>query len=251
MKKVKLERLMKNGKCLILAYDQGFEHGPKDLNLETANPEYVLNIALEGRYTAVALQSGIADKYYKSYFKDIPLIIKLNGKTILQKGDPVSLQHTSVKHALNLGATGVGYTIYLGSKHEQQMFVEFGRICEQAHNAGIPVICWMYPRGELIKNDLETDVLAYAARVAMELGADIVKLKYNGDIEGMRWVVKCAGKTKVVIAGGAKKPEHEFFEDVKGAMEAGCIGVAVGRNIWQHPKPLSATKELKKLVLKE
>lgn len=248
MKRTKIERIMKDGKCVILAYDQGFEHGPTDLNLKTVDPNYVLDIALEGRYTAVALQSGIADKYYTGYFKDVPLIVKLNGKTSYQKGDPISLQHTSVKHALDLGAAGVGYTIYLGSEHEQQMFVEFGRICDQAHNAGIPVICWMYPRGAAVKDDLDTNTLAYAARVAMELGADIVKLKYNGDIEGMKWIVKCAGKTKVVIAGGEKKSLKAFLDDVQGALEAGAVGLAVGRNVWQSEEPFEATRALKEVI---
>jgi class I fructose-bisphosphate aldolase len=251
MKRTKLEKIMRDGKCMILAYDQGFEHGPRDLNLKTADPNYVLDIALEGRYTAIAMQTGIADKYYTGYFKDVPLIIKLNGKTDFQKGDPISLQHTSVKHALELGASGVGYTIYLGSCHEQQMFVEFGRICEQAHNAGIPVVCWMYPRGEEIENDLDTNLIAYAARCAMELGADIVKVKYNGDLEGMKWITRCAGKTKVVIAGGAKKGDLEFLNDVHEAMQSGAIGVAVGRNIWQHEKPMQATEALKKVIFQE
>lgn len=249
MRRTKIERIMRDGKCMILAYDQGFEHGPTDLNLKTVDPNYVLDIALEGRYTAVALQSGIADKYYTGYFKDVPLIVKLNGKTSFQKGDPYSLQHTSVKHALDLGAAGVGYTIYLGSEQEQQMFVEFGRICEQAHNAGIPVICWMYPRGNSVKNDVETNTLAYAARVAMELGADIVKLKYNGDVEGMKWIVKCAGKTKVVIAGGEKKSLKAFLDDVQESLEAGAIGVAVGRNVWQSEEPFEATRALKEVIL--
>ncbi|MFP4567412.1 MAG: class I fructose-bisphosphate aldolase [Candidatus Woesearchaeota archaeon] len=247
MKKIKIDRIMKKDKIMMLSYDHGFEHGPKDLNTKTADPNYVLDIALEGRYTALVLQTGIADKYYMSYFKDVPLIIKLNGRTTHPKGDPLSLQHTSVKHALELGAAGVGYTIYLGSLHEQQMFVEFGRICEQAHNAGIPVICWMHPRGEGV-NEQDTDTIAYAARCAMELGADVVEVKYNGDAEGMRWITKCAGKTKVIIAGGEKHPDEQFLKAVHEATQAGAVGVAVGRNIWQHDEPLEITKKLKDVL---
>lgn len=251
MKRTKIERILKDGKCMILAYDQGFEHGPTDLNLKTVDPNYVLDIALEGRYTAIALQSGIADKYYTGYFRDVPLVIKLNGKTSFQKKDFLSLQHTTVKHALNLGAVGVGYTIYLGSQNEQQMFAEFGRICDQAHNAGIPVICWMRFAEEDANKELDTNNLAYAARVAMELGADIVNLKYNGDVEGMKWITKCAGKTRVIIAGGEKKNQKEFLDDVKCALDAGARGVAVGRNIWQHEKPFEASEALKKVMFEE
>ncbi|MGV8168813.1 MAG: class I fructose-bisphosphate aldolase, partial [Candidatus Nanoarchaeia archaeon] len=180
-----LSKITKNGRTLILAYDQGFEHGPTDFDLVNVDPDYVFRIALEGGYSAFAVHSGIVEKYMKPEYKSIPLIIKLNGKTALLRGDPVSFQHTSVAHALELGAAGVGYTIYFGSAHEQTMFKEFGKICEEAHAAGIPVICWMYPRGINVSNEFATETLAYAARVAMELGADIVKVKHNGDNEAM------------------------------------------------------------------
>ena len=248
MKRIKVERIMRDGKCMILAYDQGLEHGPADLNEKTVDPNYVLDIALEGRYTAIALQSGIADKYYMSYFKDVPLIIKLNGKTAYQKEDIVSLQHTTVKHALNLGAVAVGYTLYLGSRHEQEMFVEFGRICDQAHNAGIPVICWMSSRGEAFQTQNETNTIAYATRCAMELGADFVAVNFNEDKEGMRWAVKCAGKTKVIMLGGERKGQNEFLKSVQDALDAGAAGVAVGRNVWQQENPFDATRALKEVI---
>ncbi len=248
MKRTKIERILKDGKCMMLAYDQGFEHGPSDLNTKTVDPNYILDIALEGRYTAIAVQTGIAEKYYMSYFKDVPLIIKLNGKTLYEAEEPISLQHTSVKHALDIGATAVGYTIYIGSEHEQQMFVEFGRICEQAHNAGIPVVCWIRPKGKRIKHELDTNTTAYGARVAMELGADIININYNEDIEGLKWITKCAGKSKVIIAGGEKTNQKEFLDHVQKAMEAGAIGVAVGRNIWQTENPFDATKALKEVI---
>lgn len=249
MKRIKIERIMKSNKIMILAYDQGFEHGPSDLNIKTVDPNHVLDIALEGRYTGIALHSGIADKYYMSYFRDVPLIIKLNGKTSFDKKDPLSLQHTSVKHALDLGAAAVGYTLYIGSEHEQQMFVELGRICDQAHNAGIPVVCWIRLAGKLSKKD--TNTMAYGARIAMEIGADVVNVSYNGDIEGMRWIVKCAGKTKVVVAGGEKKTQKEFLDMVQEVIEAGATGVMVGRNIWQTENPFEATKALKQVIFED
>jgi class I fructose-bisphosphate aldolase len=121
-KKDVLSKILKDGKCLILAYDQGFEHGPTDFDLINVDPDYIFRIALEGGYNALAVQAGIAEKYRTQEYKKIPLIIKLNGKTALSKGDPLSLQHTTVKYALKLGAIAVGYTIYLGSEHEQTMF---------------------------------------------------------------------------------------------------------------------------------
>lgn len=248
MKRIKVERIMKDGKCLILAYDQGFEHGPHDLNAKTVDPNFVLDIALEGRYTAIAIHAGIADKYFMSYFKDVPLLIKLNGKTNFDKENPLALQHTSVKHALDLGAAAVGYTLYIGSGFEQQMFVELGKICDEAHNAGIPVVCWVRFAGHL-KED--TNTIAYGARIAMEIGVDFVNVPYNHDSHGMNWVVKCAGKTKVLVAGGEKKSQKEFLDMVQEVLRAGAVGVMVGRNIWQSEQPFEATKALKKVIFED
>lgn len=245
---VKLDDLMENNKTLILAYDQGFEHGPEDFNLKNIDPEYVFNIALEGKFNAFAVQPGIAEKYHVAHYKDIKLIIKLNGKTKFSGTEPVSRQHTSVQRALDLGAVAVGYTIYLGSKEEQTMFTEFGKIVEEAHSVGLPVICWMYPRGSAIHNDLSTDILAYATRIAAELGADIVKIKFNGDIEGMKWVIKAAGRTKVVIAGGEKMGDLEVLKYAEAIMKSGASGLAIGRNVWQNDKPFEITKALKQVV---
>ncbi len=241
-------KVLPRGKTLILAYDQGFEHGPVDFNLKNVDPEHIMDIALEGRYNAVAVQAGVAEKYHVTHFRDIPLIVKLNGKTCFDNKDPVSLQHTSVGYASKLGASGVGYTVYLGSSREQEMFVEFGRICEEAHQKGMLAVCWMYPRGPAITDELSTETLAYGARIAMELGADVVKLKFNGDIEGMKWVVKSAGRAKVVIAGGSRTDDLEFLRLAEAAMKSGAAGFAVGRNVWQSDHPIALTVALKDVV---
>jgi len=82
----------------------------------------------------------------------------------------------------------------------------------------------------------------------LELGAYILKMKYNGDKEGLKWIVKCAGKAKISIAGGHKADEKEFLTELKDALGAGAVGMAVGRNVWQHNKPLSITKAIKKII---
>jgi fructose-bisphosphate aldolase, class I len=106
----------------------------------------------------------------------------------------------------------------------------------------------MYPRGMNVQNEFSTEILAYAARVAMELGADIVKLKNNGDTEAMKWIVKCAGKTKVVIAGGPHVSEQDFEKLTYDSICSGAIGMAVGRNVWQDKTPLVLTKALKEII---
>ncbi|HYD02758.1 MAG TPA: fructose-bisphosphate aldolase [Alphaproteobacteria bacterium] len=246
--KINTSKILKNGRSLLLAYDQGLEHGPKDLNLLTSDPKYIFDIALEGMYNGVIVQAGIAEKYYHGYYKDVPLVIKLNGKTSFMDVAPISRQNCSVDRAIKLGASAVGYTIYTGSPHEAEMFVEFSNIVEKAHDYGIPVIAWMYPRGPKIANDLDTDVLAYSARVGLELGADFLKMKYNNNPEGFKWAVRCAGRAKVLVAGGAEMEEHAFLRMADEIMKTGAAGIAVGRNVWQHDKPYSITTAIRKLI---
>jgi class I fructose-bisphosphate aldolase len=240
-----LGKIMTKGRAIFLAYDQGMEHGPTDFNDRNVDPKYIMKIAKRGRFSGIIFQKGVAEKYYQG---SVPLIIKLNGKTNLVKGDPLSTQVCSVKEAIKLGAKAVGYTIYIGSIHEQKMFREFGKIEEEAHAKGLPVIAWLYPRGKSVKKDTSRDVLAYAARVGLELGADIIKMKYNGNPGDLKWAVKSAGKAKVVIAGGLKKDEKKLIHDTYDIIQSGACGLAIGRNIWQSESPLKITKALKKVI---
>jgi fructose-bisphosphate aldolase, class I len=248
MVRINISKILRNDRSLLLAYDQGLEHGPSDLDLKSVDPKYIFDIALEGLYDGIIVQHGLAEKYYNKYYRDIPLIIKLNGKTSLLDSAPISRQLCSVDRAISLGACAVGYTIYTGSPAEPEIFSEFSKIVEQAHNYGMPVIAWMYPRGPAIKNQYDTNILAYSARVGLELGADILKIKYNNDIEAFKWVVKCAGRAKVMVAGGDKVTEAEFLRKSEDIMKTGVVGMAVGRNVWQHDFPLPLTKALRKIV---
>lgn len=243
----KLSSIMTKGKAIFLAYDQGLEHGPTDFNDKNVDPSYIMELAQKGSFNGIIFQKGVADKYYRG---KVPLIVKLNGKTNLVKGDPLSTQVCSVSEAVKLGAKAVGYTIYVGSAHEQKMFREFGRIEEEAHARGLPVVAWMYPRGKSIKNDVSRDVLAYAARVGLELGADVVKMKYNGNPRDLKWIVKSAGKTKVVIAGGLKKGGEKLIRDTYDIMKSGACGLAIGRNIWQSREPLKVASALRKIIFR-
>jgi fructose-bisphosphate aldolase, class I len=245
--KTTMDAFLHEGKGILLAYDQGFEHGPStDFNEKNVDPNYILETARNGGFTGIVLQKGVAEKYYDG---KIPLIIKLNGKTSLPRGEPLSTQLCSVEYAVNLGAKGVGYTIYMGSAHENVMIKEFGKIQEEAHLAGIPAIAWIYPRGEAIKNDTAPEIVAYAARLGLEIGADAAKIKYSGDVESFRWAVKSAGRTKIFMSGGPKAPTEEaFLSQVKGVIDAGATGLAVGRNVWQHAEPLKMANALKEII---
>ena len=245
--KASMHAFLKDGKGLLLAYDQGFEHGPStDFNDRNIDPNYIIQIAVDGQFTGLVLHKGVAEKYYNG---KLPLIVKLNGKSNLPRGEPISSQVCSVEEAISLGAKGVGYTIYLGSAHENIMLQEFGEIQEQAHDEGIPAIAWVYPRGEAVKNDTSQEIVSYAARAGLEIGADAVKIKYTGDSNSFKWAVKAAGVVKVFMSGGPKAPTDEtFLGQVKGAMDAGATGLAVGRNVWQHQNPLKMATALREII---
>lgn len=239
-----------NGKVLLLAYDQGFEHGPVDFNEKNVDPGYIMKIAQNGSFTGVVFQEGIAARYYKKE-SGVPLIVKLNGKTSFQGEEPLSLQLCTVKKAAEMGAVGVGYTIYVGSQNEEQMMVEFSRIEDEAHERGMVVIAWMYPRGRKVAGrENDRDVVAYGARLALEMNADFVKIPYTGDPESFSWAVRAAGKTGVLAQGGKKVDWENLEEEINGAMQAGAKGIAIGRNVWQDENPDEVSKKLAEIVYK-
>ena len=255
------QKFLKGGKAIFFAYDQGFEHGPTDFTEELGNydPAKIIEIAKEaGVFTAIIFHEGIAQKYYPSIPSgrsgralDLPpLLIKLNGKTAFhQDEEPYSPQLCSVNEAVRVGASGVGYTIYIGSEHEAKMMQEFSKIEDEAHAKGLVVTMWAYPRGKHVAGkETARETVAYGARIALEMGADFVKVPYTGDSESFSWVVKSAGKTKVLIQGGSKKTEEELLAEIKGAMLAGATGVAIGRNVWQSPDPIGIAKKIEGVV---
>jgi class I fructose-bisphosphate aldolase len=242
-----MDAFLTNGRSMLLAYDQGLEHGPStDFDDRNVDPSFIMEIAVKSRFNGVILQKGVAEKHYDGR---VPLIVKVNGKTNISKGEPISKQICSVEYAISLGAKAIGYTIYLGSAHEAEMFAEFGKIHEEAHERGLAAIAWVYPRGAAVANDTSKEIVAYAARAALELGADAAKIKYTGDKESFSWAVKVAGKTKVFMSGGPKaSTEEAFLAQVKGAIDAGATGLAVGRNVWQHRDPVAISDSLRKII---
>lgn len=243
--------ITKNNHVFLLAYDQGFEHGPTDFNEKNVDPEYILNIARDsGVYTGIIFHEGIAENYYDPIKETTPLIIKLNGKTSFHANEePYSPQLCTVKEAIRLGAKAVGYTIYIGSEHEATMMKEFSQIEDEAHEAGLVVILWTYPRGKNVAGrENSREVLAYASRLALELSADFVKLPYPGDKESFQWIVESAGKTGVLVQGGTKKSEEEFLTEIADCMSVGAAGVAVGRNIWQSDNPVELSKKAAAII---
>lgn len=235
---------------MLLAYDQGIEHGPADFNERNYNPQYILDIGREGKFTCVALQYGIASRFWKDKYEDLPLVIKMNGKTKLGQ-EVYSTANCTVAEAVDLGASAVGYTIYPGSEHEPEMFKEFSQLREDAHAAGIPIIAWVYPAltpPNFNDDEREPDIVAYAARLAAELGADAAKIKFPHDAAKLDWIVKNALGITLLMSGGDKESDEQFLEKVRTFLAAGGDGIAVGRNIWQNEKPLEIAAKLRQVV---
>jgi class I fructose-bisphosphate aldolase len=241
-------RLFRDGRAMFLAYDQGLEHGPKDFNDRNFDPAYVIDIALRHRFTGLVLHKGLAEKYHENYSGKVPLIVKVNGKDNIAKTPPFSPVVCSVDYAVKLGAEAVGYTLYVGSPDEARAMEDFRQVQERARDYGLPVIGWMYPRGEYVPNDTDPTVVAYGARVGLELGADILKVKYTGNVESFRRVVQMAGRAKVICAGGHRTDPETFLEQTREIMEAGACGVAVGRNVWQSDDPDGVARSLETLL---
>jgi class I fructose-bisphosphate aldolase len=263
-KKARLYRLLyghgpANGTLMILPIDQGLEHGPRDFfdAPESQDPSFQFRIAIEGRFSAIACQIGLAEKYYSSYAGKIPLVVKLNGKTEIPSDDaPLSPLNASVEDAVRLGADAVGYTLYVGSSRQDEDFQQFRCVRQDADRFGMPVIVWSYPRGAAIEAKGGKDTvyaIDYAARVAQELGADVIKLNvptfdpdklsrapkpYQRDWTeetALSQVIRSAGRSLVIFAGGERKTGGAALEQAEACMQAGATGLIFGRNVWQRP----------------
>ena len=258
------------GTLLVLPIDQGLEHGPIDFfpNPDSLDPQYQYDLALEGKFSAIALHIGLAEKYFHEYAGDVPLILKLNGKTTIPSDAQAFSPLTgTVEDAVRLGADAVGYTVYVGSPAQDRDFLQFLEVRTEAQRLGMPVIVWAYPRGEAVSKKGGKESLYavdYAARVAHELGADVVKLNYPAasekdaespppynslrlpPMEAFRKVVQSAGRCLVLVSGGEKIGDENLLQKVRSSMDAGATGIIFGRNLWQRPKAdaLRLTREM-------
>jgi class I fructose-bisphosphate aldolase len=250
--------ITRDGNSLIVAYDHGLEHGPTDFEPqpESADPRHVFEVAQHDAVTAVAVQKGLAETYYPEYEDEVNLLVKLNGTSNLwEPQDHFSPLNCSVQYAVEeLGADAVGYTMYAGSDYEADMAEEFRRVQEEAHRYGVPVVMWAYPRGHGIEGkqeyggDTDPSVISYAARIGLELGADVVKCKYPGSHEGWKQVMEVTGEMNAVMSGGSKASDKAFLGDVHDVVEAGGNGLAVGRNIFQREDPEALLDKLDEVI---
>jgi class I fructose-bisphosphate aldolase len=264
------------GKLVILPVDQGVEHGPARSfapNAAGYDPDYHFQLAIEAGCNAYAAPLGFLEAGAEKFAGRVPLILKLNNNNSLYKDqDPISVQTASVDDALRLGCVAIGYTIYPGSVHAATMYEQLRELTEEAKYHGLAVVVWSYPRGCQLSTEGETaiDVAAYAAQIAAQLGANIIKVKlpsahleqdaarkvYEQEkipietlADRVRHVVQSAfdGKRIVIFSGGGKTTDDALFEQIRAIHEGGGFGSIIGRNSFQRPEA-DAVKMLRAIM---
>lgn len=264
------------GKLVILPVDQGFEHGPARSfapNPPSYDPRYHFELAIDAGCNAYAAPLGFLEAAAAEFAGQIPLILKANNNDSLYTSkDPVPAVTASVDDALRLGCSAIGFTIYPGSAFKKQMFEEIKELAKEAKSKGLAVVIWSYPRGSGLSKKGETavDVVAYAAQIAAQLGAHIIKVKpptehveleaakkiyekHNIPIhtlkERVQHVVQSAfhGKRIVIFSGGPAKNTDEILEEIRQIHQGGGFGSIIGRNSFQRPKQ-DALELLKKIM---
>src|SRR5438093_2723750 len=257
-------RLAGTGRLVILPVDQGFEHGPARSfapNPAGYDPRYHCELAIGAGCNAYAAPLGFLEAGAAEFAGEIPLILKLNRSDGLSTGEPCPAITGSVDDALRLGCAAIGFTIYPGSNLRNTMYEEIRALGEEAKRKGLAVVVWSYPRGSGLSKEGETaiDVVAYAAQIACQLGAHVVKVKpptahieqaaakkvYEKEriplatlAERVRHVVQSAfnGRRIVIFSGGEAKDTAAIFEEVRAIRDGGGFGSIIGRNSFQRPR---------------
>ncbi len=258
-------KLAGTGKLVILPVDQGFEHGPARTfapNPEGYDPRYHVQLAIESGCSAHAAPLGSIEVGANEFAGQVPLILKVNNSDGLYSSEnPCPAVTSGVGDALRLGCAAIGFTIYPGSAFRNDMYEQIREMIEEAKAVGLPTVIWSYPRGSGLSKKGETaiDVASYAAQIACQLGAHIVKVKLPTDhlemsaikkvyeekkipistmAERVQDVVRgCLGGRRIVIfSGGASKDEASVLGDIQAIADGGGFGSIMGRNAFQRPK---------------
>ena len=259
-------RLGGTGKLVILPVDQGFEHGPARSfakNPAGYDPDYHVQLAIDSGCNAYAAPLGFLEAVAGRFAGQIPLILKLNNSDSLSKlgGAPISAVTGGVRDAIRLGCTAIGYTIYPGSDARNAQLEHLRGLTAEAKDHGLAVVVWSYPRGSGVSKEGETavDISAYAAQIACQMGAHVVKVKPPKAVveqpearkvyeeqripiatlaDRIRHVVQAAfgGKRILIFSGGESKDTSALLEEVRALKEGGAFGSIMGRNVFQRPR---------------
>lgn len=248
-KKIRLERITdrRSGNAVIIPMDHGISVGPLE-GLQDISK--VVNDVASGGATAVLMHKGLVRYGYRGSGKDVGLIMHLSASTDLSSSKDDKVLITSVEEAIKFGADAVSIHINFGANNESEMLENAGFVAEQCNEWGMPLIVMAYPRGPKVKDEFDPDTIAHCARAASEIGADIVKCSYTGDINSFKDVCKNA-LAPVIIAGGPQmRSDMDILNMVHDSIEAGGHGVSMGRNVFQNRNVKGITKAISSIVLK-
>ncbi|RJS76352.1 fructose-bisphosphate aldolase [Candidatus Bathyarchaeota archaeon] len=246
-KAIRLERIMnrETGKTIIVPMDHGVTLGPVRGLLDMAE---MVNKVAEGGANAVLGHIGLPLYGHRRYGRDIGLILHLMGSSILSPDPNNKVLVMTVEEALVIGADAVSVHINIGAENDAEMLRILGEVSRQCMRWGMPLVAMMYPRGKKVKSEHDVEAVKLAARIGAELGADIVKTNYTGDIDSFKEVVKGC-PAPVVIAGGPKvETQEDVLQMVWEAMQAGCAGASIGRNVFQAEDPTKMVRALYRIV---
>jgi predicted phospho-2-dehydro-3-deoxyheptonate aldolase len=249
-KGIRIERIIdrNTGRAVIVPVDHGITMGPIE---GLVDMKATIDKVSQGGATAVVMHKGVVPYGHRSFGRDIGLIVHMSASTSLSPDPNSKVMVTTVQEALKMGADAVSIHVNIGASTEPYMLRDFGDVARECNEWGMPLMVMIYPRGKDIKNGYDVDLIKQCARAGMELGADIVKTSYTGDIDSFREVVKGA-IIPVVIAGGPKMDsDQDLLQMVKDSVEAGGMGVSIGRNIFQHRNVTGITKAIASIVLRE
>lgn len=239
----RLSRIFREDKkTVIVPMDHGVTVGPVQGLKDMRSIINKLNI---GGVDAILIHKGIAKNIDVGR---VGLIIHMSGSTSIGPDPLWKCQVCTVLEALKLGADAVSVHINVGAPKEHEMLMKFGKVSEECEDLGVPLLAMMYPRGPTIKSEHAPEVVGHAVRLGAELGADIVKTNYTGDLDSFREIISSC-PVPVVIAGGPKTESvKEFLRMVYDSMKAGASGISIGRNVFQHERPESMAKALVAIV---
>ena len=243
---IRLARILNDGKMLCIPMDHGISNGPIK-GLEDIHS--IIYQCSSAGLTCVLVNKGIIKSMPRP--PNIGLIAHFSASTSIGPTPNRKILMGSVEEAIRLGADAVSLHINIGSKEEPEMLQKLGMISDKCDEWSVPLVAMMYPRGENIKNPHDPEIVAHAARVGAEAGADVVKAVYTGDPDSFKRVVRSC-PVPIVIAGGPKaSTDREILEMCEGAMMAGAKGVTFGRNIFQHRNPPAIVRALYKLIIEK
>jgi len=276
-----------SGTSLILPYDQFIEHDNRhvDPNPAASDPNYIVKLAVEGGYNAVAVHYGVAKRYWSKFEGKVPLLLKINGKTsIPDQSEPLSVHTAWVEDGVRLGASAIGYTMYYGSPRQTEDLPQLASVREECDRYGMPLVVWAYPRGKYVDSKGGKDcsyLVESATRMAVEMGASVIKANLPVDApedfvdnsnvpepyrkieaklrempeKDRKWerakrVVEAAQGVPVLFSGGSKVSDQDLTDNAQACVDAGAYGFIFGRNMWKRPNAdaLKITKKFQDML---